>query len=253
MGPSDSLGRRTGLGMHSLTAASDVDERTPRVFTRLGRGDGARAFRAAVRHSRHVRILRLAIPLTAAIVIVAGAVFSYVLKPLSGLSGMPVDVGSMVVSGTKIKMNQPRLAGVTRDNRRYDMVAQAAAQDLTKPDMVELQGVDATMEMRDKVIFKTSAKDGLYNTKTEQLTLNNNIVVTSSSGYQAFLNEAVVDVRGSHIVSDRPVEVKTATWTINANRMEVRDSGDLMRFERGVFVTLIMDNTTPTAGGGRKP
>src|SRR4029077_19643283 len=27
MGPSDSLGRRTGLGMHSLTAASDVDER----------------------------------------------------------------------------------------------------------------------------------------------------------------------------------------------------------------------------------
>ena len=75
-----------------------------------------------MRHSRHVRILRLAIPLTAAIVIVAGAVFSYVLKPLSGLSGMPVDVGSMVVSGTKIKMNQPRLAGVTRDNRRYDMV-----------------------------------------------------------------------------------------------------------------------------------
>ena len=47
--------------------------------------------------------------------------------------------------------------------------------------------------------------------------------------------------------------MKTATWTINANRMEVRDSGDLMRFERGVFVTLIMDNTTSTAGGGRKP
>jgi hypothetical protein len=34
--------------------------------------------------------------------------------------------------------------------------------------------------------------------------------------------------------------------------MEVADSGDLMRFERGVFVTLIMDNTS-TAGGGRKP
>jgi len=26
-----------------------------------------------------------------------------------------------------------------------------------------------------------------------------------------------------------------------------------MRFERGVFVTLIMDNTASTAGGGRKP
>jgi len=26
-----------------------------------------------------------------------------------------------------------------------------------------------------------------------------------------------------------------------------------MRFERGVFVTLILDNTTSGAGGGRKP
>jgi lipopolysaccharide export system protein LptC len=238
--------------MNSLTVASDVDERVPRVFARAGRADADRVFRAALRHSRHVRILRLAIPLSAAIVVVAGAAFTYVFKPLRGLSGMPVDVGSVVVSGTKIKMNQPRLAGVTRDNRRYDMVAQAAAQDLTKPDMVELQGIHATMEMRDKVTFETVAKEGLYNTKTEQLTLNHNIVVTSSSGYQAFLNEAVVDVRGSKIVSDKPVEVKTATWSINANRMEVSESGDLMRFDRGVFVTLLLDSTTSGAGDGAR-
>jgi lipopolysaccharide export system protein LptC len=238
--------------MNSLTVASDVDERVPRVFARAGRADADRAFRAALRHSRHVRILRRAIPLTAAIVVVAGAAFTYVVKPLRGLSGMPVDVGSMVVSGTKIKMNQPRLAGVTRDNRRYDMVAQAAAQDLTKPDMLELQGIDATMEMRDKVIFKTSAKDGLYNTKTEQLTLNHDIVVTSTSGYQAFLNEAVVDVRASKIVSDKPVEVKTATFNISANHMEVSEAGDLIRFGRGVFVTLLLDSTTSGAGVGTR-
>src|SRR5262249_25017421 len=177
-----------GSAANSLTAASAVDEQVPRVFARLGRTDADRAFRAAVRHSRHVRVLRLAVPLTAAIALVAGTAFTYLLKPLRGLSGMPVEVGSMVVSGTKIKMNQPRLAGVTRDNRRYDMVAQAAAQDVTKPDMVELQGINATMEMRDKVTFETTAKGGLYNTKTEQLTLNQNVVVTSSSGYQAFLN-----------------------------------------------------------------
>src|SRR5260221_5654784 len=124
------------------------------------------------------------------------------------------------------------------------MIAQAAAQDVTKPDMLELHGIRATMEMSDNVTFETTAKDGLCNAKTEQLTLTQNIVVTSSSGYQAFLNEAVVDVRGSHIVSDKPVEVKTGTWTINANRMELRDSGDLIRFERGVFVTLVLDKTT---------
>jgi lipopolysaccharide export system protein LptC len=240
--------------MNSSTAVSDVNQGARRVFARFGRADGDRAFRAAVRHSRHVRILRAAIPLTVVAVVLGGAAFAFLFKPLRVLSGMPVDVRSMVVSGTKIMMHQPRLAGVTRDNRHYNMVAQAAAQDLTKPDMLELQGIHATMEMRDKVTFETTAKDGLYNTKTEQLTLKHNIVVTSSSGYQAYLNEAVVDVRASRIVSDKPVEVKTATWTINANRMEVAESGDLMRFERGVFVTLLLDSTTSGIGGGaRKP
>ena len=238
--------------MNSLAAVSEVKERAPRVLARFGRADGNRAFRAAVRHSRHVRALRLAIPITAAVVLVAAAAFSFLFKPLRMLTSMPVDIGSMVVSGTKIMMHQPRLSGVTRDNRKYDMVAQAAAQDVTKPDMVELQGVHATMEMRDKVSFETTANGGLYNTKTEHLTLNQNVVVTSSSGYQAFLNEAVVDVRASKIVSEKPVEVKTATWTITANRMEVTESGDLVRFDHGVFVTLLLDSTTLGAGEGAR-
>ena len=223
-------------------------------MARSGRSDGKRAFRAAVRHSRHVRLLRIAVPLSVAVLLVGGVAFTALVKPLRVLSGANVDVGSLVVSGTKIMMQQPRLAGFTRDNRRYNMIAQAAAQDLTKPDMVELHGINATMEMKDGAVFETVAKDGLYNTKTEQLTLTQNIVVTSSSGYQAFLNEAVIDVRAGKIVSEKPVEVKTATWTINANGMEVGESGDLMRFDRGVFVTLMLEGKGPViTSDGRKP
>jgi lipopolysaccharide export system protein LptC len=223
-------------------------------LARSGRSDGKRAFRAAVRHSRHVRLLRIAVPLSVAVLLVGGVAFTALVKPLRVLSSANVDVGSLVVSGTKIMMQQPRLAGFTRDNRRYNMIAQAAAQDLTKPDMVELHGINATMEMKDGAVFETVAKDGLYNTKTEQLTLTQNIVVTSSSGYQAFLNEAVIDVRAGKIVSEKPVEVKTATWTINANGMEVGESGDLMRFDRGVFVTLMLEGKGPViTSDGRKP
>jgi len=207
-----------------------------------------------VRHSRHVRILRIAVPLSVVVVVVGGIALT-VLKPLRVLSGVPVDVGSLVVSGTKIMMQQPRLAGFTRDNRRYNMIAQAAAQDVTKPDMIELHGINATMEMKDGAVFETTAKDGLYNSKTELLTLSQNIVVTSSSGYKALLNEAVIDVRAGRVVSDKPVEVKTATWTINANGMEVADSGDVMRFDRGVFVTMMLEGGAKpvVTSDGRKP
>ena len=207
-----------------------------------------------MRHSRHVRILRIAVPLSVVVVVVGGIALT-VLKPLRVLSGVPVDVGSLVVSGTKIMMQQPRLAGFTRDNRRYNLVAQAAAQDVTKPDMIELHGINATMEMKDGAVFETTAKDGLYNSKTELLTLSQNIVVTSSSGYKALLNEAVIEVRAGKVVSDKPVEVKTATWTINANGMEVAESGDVMRFDRGVFVTMMLEGGAKpvVTSDGRKP
>jgi lipopolysaccharide export system protein LptC len=198
--------------------------------------------------------LRIAVPLSVVVVVVGGIALT-VLKPLRVLTGVPVDVGSLVVSGTKIMMQQPRLAGFTRDNRRYNLVAQAAAQDVTKPDMIELHGINATMEMKDGAVFETTAKDGLYNSKTELLTLSQNIVVTSSSGYKALLNEAVIEVRAGRVVSDKPVEVKTATWTINANGMEVAESGDVMRFDRGVFVTMILEGGAKpvVTSDGRKP
>jgi lipopolysaccharide export system protein LptC len=238
--------------MNALAVVSDVDDRGPRVFARFGRGDSDRAFRAAIRHSRLVRVLRVVIPGAVVLAVVGGVVFSLLLKPLNVLSKLPVDVKGLVVSGTKIMMQQPRIAGFTRDNRRYVLTAQAAGQDITKPDLVELHGINATMEMKDQDTFETTANDGIYNSKTELLTLRENIVVTSASGYRALLSEAVVDIKGGKIVSEKPVQVKTATWTINANRMEVIDSGDVMRFERGVTVVLAQESTASAAGARRR-
>ncbi len=74
---------------------------------------------------------------------------------------MPIDIGNLVVSGTKITMQQPRIAGFTSDQRAYELTAQAAARDLLKPDVIELQGLHATMEMQNNVSFKTTATQRL--------------------------------------------------------------------------------------------
>ena len=214
---------------------------------RFGRGSNERVFHAAVRHSQHVRFLRVAIS-AAVVATMAGLVLFVTFgKPLRALSKMPVDLGSLVVAGSKIMMQQPRLSGFTPDNRRYDLTAQVAGQDVTKPDVFELQGIHATVEMQDKTVFETTAQSGLYDTTSEQLTLSQNIVVTSSSGYQALLSEATLDIRGGKITSEKPVEFKTAAWTVNANRMEVADAGRLMRFERGVTVVLLPEEPSPRA------
>jgi lipopolysaccharide export system protein LptC len=52
------------------------------------------------------------------------------------------------------------------------------------------------------------------------------------------LAEAKIDIRGGKIVSDKPVEVKSFEWLVQSNRMEITDSGDVVRFDRGVSVTI---------------
>ncbi len=106
-----------------------------------------------------VRFLRIAIPATVAVAVLAGVVATSWLQPLRALAKVPIELGSLVVSGTKITMQQPRLAGFTADNRQYELTAQAAAQDLTKPGMVELQGLRAIMEMQDKISYEHTGED----------------------------------------------------------------------------------------------
>jgi lipopolysaccharide export system protein LptC len=218
-----------------------LDDRETHAFSLARRIDGGRGYRRAARHSRYVRLLRVGIPL----VIVLGSLAAYVvtvwLDPLRALAKLPVDIGGLVVSGTKITMQHPRMVGFTRDARSYSVNARAAAQDLTNPNMLELQDINATMEMQNKSVFNVVARSGLYDTKADKLTLKQDIVVNSAN-YQGLLTEATIEVRKGSVVSEQPVELKMLQGTVNANRMEVINSGSVVLFEGGVTVMLSLDD-----------
>jgi lipopolysaccharide export system protein LptC len=226
----------------------DLDDSGRHGFTAVRFNDGGRRFRRALRHSRHVRMLRVGIPL----VVILGGIAAFVvmtwLDPLRALARLPVDLGGLVISGTKITMQQPRLVGYTRDNRSYEVHARAAAQDLVNPDMLELQDISATMEMQDKSVLQVVARSGLYDTKSEKLTLQQNILVTSVN-YEGRLSEAVIEVRKGNVVSEKPVELKMQQGTVTANRLEVVNSGSVVRFEGAVTMILTMDSAPAKAGG----
>lgn len=226
--------------MNRVTTAQ-TNPQTARAYWTMGRGDNARAFRAARRHSRAVRILRVAVPL--AVVLGFGGIFLIIyLNPLRMLAKLPVDAGNLVVSGTKITMEKPHLSGFTHDERAYELSADAAKQDLTKPDLIELRNIHAKVQMQDKSSMEMSAATGVYNSKSETLKLDQNIVLSSTTGYSGQLSEALVDIRKGHVVSEQPVAVRMLKGTLNAKRLEIIDSGDLVRFDGGVTMTLMLSD-----------
>src|SRR3972149_3981795 len=148
--------------------AARPDPQTAHAYWTVGRDDSGRAFHAARRHSRIVRIMRVAIPV-AVVAGLAGVSLVTYFNPLRMLNTLPIDISDLVVSGTKVTMEQPRLSGFTRDARAYELTADAAAQDLTKPDIVELRNIHAKVEMQDKTTMQLSAVTGIYDTKAETL------------------------------------------------------------------------------------
>jgi lipopolysaccharide export system protein LptC len=200
------------------------------------RGNFERVYRTALRHSRHVRWLRIGT--IAGIVTVLLIVLAANYMPPLGEFRLPGEIGNLVIQGPKIIMGSPRLAGYTTDSRAYEFTANTAAQDINKPDMLELDQIRATMEMADKTTVKMTAATGLYDLKGEMLTLNKDIVLISSTGYQGFLSEAVVDMRKGNVVSEKPVRVNMLNGFLNAKRLEVIDNGELLRFGGGVAMTL---------------
>lgn len=226
-----------------ITARNDPE--ATRAYWTMSRGDADRAFHAARRHSRAVRILRIAVPAGVAVGIIIITLITY-LNPLRMLAKLPINLDNLVVSGTKVTMEAPRLTGFTHDARAYELTADTAAQDMTKPDIVELRNIRAKVEMQDKSSINLSAVSGIYDSKGETLRLEQNILLNSSTGYQGRLSEAMIDIRKGNVVSEHPVEVKMLQGTLTANRLDIVDSGDLVRFHGGVVMDMMM-NQPPQA------
>jgi lipopolysaccharide export system protein LptC len=226
-----------------ITARNDPE--ATRAYWTMSRGDADRAFHAARRHSRAVRILRIAVPAGVAVGIIIITLITY-LNPLRMLAKLPINLDNLVVSGTKVTMEGPRLTGFTHDARAYELTADTAAQDMTKPDIVELRNIRAKVEMQDKSSINLSALSGIYDSKGETLKLEQNILLNSSTGYQGRLSEAMIDIRKGNVVSEHPVEVKMLQGTLTANRLDIVDSGDLVRFHGGVVMDMMM-NQPPQA------
>ena len=216
----------------------------PRTYWTTSRGDAERAFKAARRHSHLVRILRIAIPASVAVALVIIMLITY-LNPLRMLAKLPINIDNLVVSGTKVTMEAPRLSGFTSDARAYELTADTAAQDMTKPDMVELHNIRAKVEMQDKTTMEMTAVTGLYDAKGETLQLDRDIVLNSSTGYQGRLSEATVDIRKGNVVSEHPVEVRLLQGTLNANRLNIVDSGEIIRFHGGVVMDMTLNQPAP--------
>lgn len=214
--------------------------------------DIEKVFRTALRHSRRVRMLRIAVPTIAIAAILAPLLFSAILS--MSLTVPLGDLGRLVLSGNKLTMEAPRLAGFTKENRAYEVTAKRAQQDITNPYVVDLDDIQARIDL-DQGRVEMTAVHGLLDAKTELLTLSRDIFIKSSEGYQGRLIEALIDIKAGTVVSNQPVALKFLQGDLRADSMSLRNKDQVARFEGNVVlnVKLPQSNGTPAADAGAHP
>jgi len=197
-------------------------------------------FAIAARHSRMVRALRVAVP-AAVVLSMAAIVGVSIFNPFRMLMPkLPVDMDNLVVSGSKVTMESPHLSGYTTPDRRpYDLWAKAATQDLTDPDHVELTTLHSKVLMEDQsTTVMLDARTGVFDNKQQTLDLHKDIFLQTSTGYEARLSQAFVDMGKGTVSSDERVDVKLTNGTLSADKLRITEGGAVMRFEGNVVMNL---------------
>ena len=94
------------------------------------------------------------------------------------------------------------------------------------------------MLMEDQSTVTLDARNGLMNTKEQLLDLHKDIFLQTSTGYEARLSQAFVDMAKGIVTSDEHVDVKLTNGTLTSDRLRITGGGEVIRFEGNVVMHL---------------
>jgi len=197
---------------------SEPQNDTPDTQENYGSGPiEASAMAAYERHSRLVSIMKIALPLGAAVLLVVVLYYSGIFDKRDKLDITFREIASL---NNDLRMVSPRINGLDASGRPYLLTADTATQSKTNPSQIALDNVQADLKLTDGDDWVSlSSTSGLLDTETEQIKLSPKIDVYASTGYEFHGVTGMVDFRKGTFSTDDPVEGHGPAGTLRADSM----------------------------------
>ncbi|MBX9589734.1 MAG: LPS export ABC transporter periplasmic protein LptC [Hyphomonadaceae bacterium] len=208
--------------------------------------DRARAFAIARRHSRLVRLLRVALPLAAGGILAAYAL----LLTVSWHQGKGrIQVSGIQVTADDLTMKDPTYFGVNKDGGRYRVQAKRAVVGLNQSAPIKLIDIGGELMQTGNAVTTLKAKHGLFDNAKGELELFDGIEIDGANGLTARLSRAMVYSKESRVVSKHPVVANTPTGSVQASSMIMNTKTKAVAFRGAVAVRLLPGAQGPVALG----
>ena len=209
-----------------------------------------KAIRRAGRHTARVKLFKR---LIIAGVVLGGSTIAIVVAfdPFRHLPGS-ISLAGVGVSGTKITMDSPKISGVQQGGGPYEIKAKAGIQDITKPTVMELVGVDAKVGMADLTTTRIRSDHGLYDGKADRMELGGNVRIANTSGYVLNMKSASMDFRAGVFSSHERLSVDLQGGTVSADDMAISNNGHVIAF-RGHIASSFQPADDPPVESSSSP
>lgn len=207
------------------------------------------AFDRAQNHSRSVMVMRRLFPVFSILCVCAyfiSSEFSFEYKDIKA------SVKRIEVTKNELKMINPRMEGHDENSGSYLILADTATQKSGSSNLVFLEKINATLEHPQNGTIKLTSNQGQFNTKSEKLWLDGDIVVTGENGMKAQLEKAEIEFKKQLITSNQPVFMQMNGSTIRAERLFIEGGKKIMTFSDRVSVRLIKSPDTPIAPAAKE-
>jgi len=191
-------------------------------------------FERARRHSRKVKLLRIAMPVVG-VVLIAGIVGVFTLNQMLTPN---LDVDAIKVDDGKLVMQNPTLNGFDANQRPYKLTAARAVQEAANPAQVQLDEISATLPLDESISADVTAGTGFYDANARTLQLDKQVSVVTNDGMTLDLQDADIDMRAGTLFTQNPVRATSAQADISADRLTVEKGGEYMLFTGTVRITL---------------
>lgn len=206
-----------------------------------------RVYRSARSHSGRVRAAKIALPIIALAVMLVTGAWMWISRIAPDIG---INISDTAIRGGKLVMANPKLDGLTSDDRPYSVRAARAIQDLTGTGGIDLERLNAVVPLNAEVDARILAAAGLYNSESNTLDLRESITVETDDGMRAELQSAAVNFEKGSLSTADPVRITMPGAVIEADRLEIEDNGRRMLFESRVRLVVEPSQFKPADSPG---
>ncbi len=207
--------------------AADGQDPAKPGFPRAAPGR-SRAFRSAARHSARVKWLRRLI-LGGAALLSLGVVWFSWFRTLDVGGGAHVSLESIGISGDKVTMEHPKLTGVRRDGRPYEVTADSGVQNPHDPNRTDLTRLDARLHLSDDGETRVLGDHGLYDSGAQSLDLSGHVRIKGVN-FDLAMQSATMNFKTNALSSKQPVRLTFGGGWVNSDAMSMADNGAEITF-----------------------